>query len=41
MASIKVSYKDLKKDDNGQLATIFGGKSIVSKNTGFPTFFFK
>ena len=37
MASVKVSYKDLKKDDNGQLATIFGGKSIVSKNTGFET----
>ena len=37
MASIKVSYKDLKKDDNGQLATLFGGKSIVSKNTGFET----
>lgn len=37
MASVKVSYKDLKKDDNGQLATIFGGKSIISKNTGFET----
>ena len=37
MAGIKVSYKDLKKDDNGQLATIFGGKSIISKNTGFET----
>ena len=40
MAAIKISkvtYKDLKKDDNEQLATIFGGKSIVSKNTGFET----
>ena len=37
MASVKVSYKDLKKDDNGQLATILGGKSIISKNTGFET----
>ena len=37
MASVKVSYKDLKKDDNGQLATIFGANLWSQKNTGFET----
>ena len=36
MASTKVSFRDLKNNDNGQLsAALLGGKTVVSKNTGF------
>lgn len=36
MASTKVSFKNLKNNDNGQLsAALLGGKTVVSKNTGF------
>ena len=37
MASAKISYKDLKRDDNPQLAAIFGGKpaNTSSYSTGF------